>query len=54
MRCRDIWKELFAGQEVWREVGEEEDGRGVFEGKSEGGVSLEYHVVGKGKGLGRG
>lgn len=28
MRYRDIWKELFAGQEVWREVGEEEDGRG--------------------------
>lgn len=27
---------------------------GVFEGKSEGGVGLEYHVVGKGKGLGRG
>lgn len=29
MRCRDIWKEIFPGQEVWREVGEEEeDGRG--------------------------
>lgn len=40
---------IIRGQEVWREVG-----RRKMEGKSEGGVGLEYHVVGKGKGLGRG
>lgn len=30
VRCREKWMEIFPGQEVWREVGnEEEDGSGV-------------------------
>lgn len=45
---------IIRGQEVWREVGRRKMEGGVFEGKSEGGVGLEYHVVGKGKGLGMG
>lgn len=55
MGCKDLYGRNYSqSRRCGEKLGRRKMEGGVFEGKSEGGVGLEYHVVGKGKGLGRG